>query len=130
MVSVLLISALLDIPLSLYRTFVLEEKFGFNKTTPRLFITDLAKSLLLMLVIGIPLLALILWLMENAGELWWLYVWMTWFGFSLFMMWFYPAFIAPLFNKFRPLDNADLKVRIEDLLRRNGFASQGIFVSL
>ena len=74
------------------------------------------------------MLALILWLMHNAGEMWWLYVWMTWFGFSLFMMWFYPAFIAPLFNKFRPLDNVELRTRIEALLTRNGFASQGIYV--
>jgi STE24 endopeptidase len=128
MISVLVISSLLDIPMDLYRTFVVEEKFGFNKITARLYITDLLKQTALMLVIGVPMLALILWLMGNAGELWWLYVWATWFGFSLFMMWFYPAFIAPLFNKFRPLDNIDLKSRIEELLTRNGFTSQGIFV--
>lgn len=128
MLSVMLISSVLGLPLSLYHTFVLEEKFGFNKTTARVFITDLMKNTALSIIIGVPLLALILWLMANAGKLWWLYVWMTWFGFSLFMMWFYPAFIAPLFNKFRPLDNTVLKSRIEGLLTRNGFASQGIFV--
>jgi STE24 endopeptidase len=128
MLSIMLISSLLDLPLSLYRTFVLEEKFGFNKTTVRVFITDMLKNTVLTLLIGVPMLALILWLMDNAGEMWWLYVWMTWFGFSLFMMWFYPAFIAPLFNKFRPLDNVELRTRIEALLTRNGFASQGIYV--
>ena len=128
MLSVLLITSILDIPMSLYRTFVLEEKFSFNKTTPKIYISDLLKNFVLTLIIGVPILALILWLMGNAGSLWWLYVWMTWFGFSLFMMWFYPAFIAPLFNKFRPLENMELKTRIENLLKRNGFASQGIFV--
>ena len=126
--SVAVISSILDIPLSAYRTFVLEERFGFNKTTVKTFTSDLFKNLLLSLVIGIPLIALILWLMGNAGELWWLYVWLTWLAFSLFMMWFYPAFIAPLFNKFRPLENESLKQRIVDLLQRNGFTSSGIFV--
>lgn len=126
--SIMLIASILDLPMALYRTFVLEQKFGFNKTTARVFITDLLKNTALTVLIGVPLLALILWLMGNAGQLWWLYVWMTWFGFSLFMMWFYPAFIAPLFNKFRPLGDAMLKERIEHLLQRNGFASQGIFV--
>ena len=128
MLSVALVSSLLDLPLSAWRTFVLEERFGFNKTTPRIFATDVLKSLALSVLIGVPLLALILWLMDNAGGLWWFYVWLTWFGFSLFMMWFYPAFIAPLFNKFRPLGDESLKSRIESLLDRNGFASRGIFV--
>lgn len=128
MLSMMILSSMLDLPMAIYRTFVLEEKFGFNKTTAKIFMTDMLKNIVLTLLIGVPMLALVLWLMGNAGELWWLYVWLTWFGFSLFMMWFYPAFIAPLFNKFRPLDNAVLKARIEDLLRRNGFASQGIFV--
>jgi STE24 endopeptidase len=128
MLSVIIISSLLDIPTSLYRTFVLEEKFGFNKTTAKVFWSDMAKNFFLTLAIGTPMLALILWLMANAGALWWFYVWLTWLVFSVFMMWFYPAFIAPLFNKFRPLENLDLRSRIEDLLKRNGFASQGIFV--
>jgi STE24 endopeptidase len=128
MLSVLIISSLLDIPMSIYRTFILEEKFGFNKTTPKIFISDIAKSFVLMIIIGTPMLALILWIMADAGDKWWLYVWMTWLGFSLFMMWFYPEFIAPMFNKFRPLEDQKLKSRIEKLLVRNGFASQGIFV--
>ena len=127
-ISVTLIGSVLDIPLSAYRIFVLEQRFGFNKMTWKTFVSDLGKNLLLSLLIGIPMVALVLWLMGNAGELWWLYVWLTWLGFSLFMMWFYPAFIAPLFNKFRPLQDQALKQRIVDLLQRNGFTSQGIFV--
>ena len=126
--SVFIISSVLDLPTSLYSTFILEEKFGFNKTTKKIFMSDLSKNLGLMIILGTPMLALILWLMKNTGTLWWLYVWITWFGFSLFMMWFYPAFIAPLFNKFKPLENQELKSRVENLLDRNGFASQGIFI--
>ena len=126
--SVMLISLLIDLPMSVYRTFVLEEKFGFNKTTPRIFITDSLKTILLLLIIGVPMISLVLWIMVHAGSLWWLYVWITWLLFSLFMMWAYPAFIAPLFNKFRPLDSLELKQRIESLLDRNGFTSKGIFV--
>lgn len=126
--SVTIITSLLDIPLSAYRTFALEERFGFNKTPVATFVGDLVKNLVLSLLIGIPMIALVLWLMGNAGEWWWLYVWLTWLGFSLFMMWFYPAFIAPVFNKFRPLADESLKQRIVNLLERNGFTSQGIFV--
>lgn len=126
--SVTIISSILDIPLSAYRTFVLEERFGFNKTTVKTFIGDLLKGFMLTILIGAPMIVLVLWLMQSSGSLWWLYVWLTWLGFSLFMMWFYPAFIAPLFNKFRPLENESLKQRIEALLDRNGFTSQGIFV--
>lgn len=126
--AVFIIATLLDIPISLYRTFKLEQRFGFNKTTPKIFIVDLIKSALLGLFIGTPMLYLVLWIMASAGPLWWFYVWCTWLSFSLFMMWAYPAFIAPLFNKFRPLENDELRARIEALLTRNGFASQGIFV--
>lgn len=128
MTSVVVAGAVLDIPLSIYRTFRLEQGFGFNKTTPLLFVTDLVKQSVLFIVIGIPMIALILWITDSTGGLWWLYVWVTWLGFSLLMLWIYPTFIAPLFNKFRPLDDASLRERIEDLLKRNGFASQGIFV--
>ncbi len=127
-ISVMIIATILDIPLSAWRTFVLEERFGFNKTTVKTFTSDMVKNLLLSLAIGIPMVALVLWLMQSSGEFWWLYVWLTWLAFSLFMMWFYPAFIAPLFNKFRPLEDQSLKQRIENLLDRNGFTSQGIFV--
>ena len=126
--SVILIASILDLPFAIYRTFVLEQRFGFNKTTPRLFVTDMLKQAMLLLVIGTPMIALVLWIMQAAGPLWWVYVWLTWLGFNLLMMWAYPAFIAPLFNKFRPLEDASLQQRIEALLDRNGFASQGVFV--
>ena len=126
--AVVLISALLDLPLSLYRTFGLEQRFGFNKMSLRLFVTDLVKNALLMVVIGTPLILLVLWFMDNSGAWWWLYAWLTWFGFNLVMVWAYPAVIAPLFNKFRPLDNSELAARIAALLDRNGFTSNGIFV--
>lgn len=128
MVSAFLIMSLLDIPSSAYYTFVIEERFGFNKNTPGLFVMDLLKGAALMLALGIPLAWLVLWIMEVSGELWWLYVWMVWFGFSLLMMWAYPAFIAPLFNKFEPLEQQPLRQRIEALLEQCGFISKGIFV--
>jgi len=126
--SLSLISALLDLPFSLYLTFVIEERFGFNKTTLTTWLVDLIKTAALVLVLGVPLLAAILWLMNQAGEYWWIYAWLLWMGFSLTMIWAYPAFIAPLFNKFSQLDNASLRTRIEALLNRCGFKSQGVFV--
>lgn len=126
--STFALMALLDLPFSLYRTFVIEQRFGFNRTTPRLFAVDLIKQSILMLVIGIPFAAAVLWLMEASGELWWLYVWLVWMGFSVFMLWAYPAFIAPLFNKFKELQDPDLAGRIQRLLHNCGFASKGIFV--
>lgn len=128
MLSVFVVMSLLDLPLSLYRAFKLEAAFGFNRMTPRLFLIDLLKNTLLGLAIGAPLLLFVLWIMAQSGAFWWLYVWLTWLGFSLLMMWAYPAFIAPLFNTFRPLQNEALQTRIENLLTRNGFKSQGIFV--
>jgi STE24 endopeptidase len=126
--SIFVIMTILDLPMSIYRTFKLEESFGFNKMTPKIFIMDMIKNGIVGLSIGTPLLLLVLWIMENSGSLWWLYVWATWLSFSVFMMWAYPAFIAPLFNKFRPLEDGELKTRIENLLSRNGFKSQGIHV--
>ncbi len=126
--AVFLIMSVLELPMSLYRTFKLEQSFGFNKMTPKLFIVDMIKNAIVALVIGAPLILFVLWIMGNSGSYWWFYVWLTWLGFSLLMMWAYPAFIAPLFNKFRPLVNEELKTRIENLLTRNGFKSQGIFV--
>lgn len=126
--SVLLLMSLLELPLSLYQTFNVEERFGFNRTTLRVFFLDLLKQTVLTLLIGAPLLALILWLMHSAGTLWWLWVWVVWMGFNLLMLWAYPTLIAPLFNKFKPLDNSDLRQRIENLLSRTGFASNGIMV--
>lgn len=128
MLSVFILMAILDIPLSAYRTFVIEQRFGFNRTTPRLFLTDLLKQGLVLLVLGTPLIALILWLMDNAGPRWWAYVWAVWLGFSLLMMWIYPTFIAPLFNKFQPLSDEALRHRIEALLKRTGFSSKGLFI--
>lgn len=128
MLSVLVISELIELPISAYRTFYIEQRFGFNKSTVGLFLGDTAKQVLLTAIIGAPLLWVILWLMQHMGEQWWLYVWAVWMGFSLFMMWAYPAFIAPLFNKFSPLENSELRTRIENLLKRCGFTSNGIFI--
>ena len=127
-VSVMTISGLIDLPLSLYTQFVIEERFGFNRMTLRLFFADLAKQLALGLIIGIPVLLAVLWLMTQMGANWWLYVWLFWCGFNLLILFIYPAWIAPLFNKFTPLEDTALKQRIEALLSRCGFASSGLFV--
>ncbi len=122
------ISSLFDIPMSIYNTFVLEEKFGFNRTTFKVWIVDFIKQSILGLVIGVPLIMVILWLMSSAGEFWWVYAWAVWMGFGFLMMWAYPAFIAPLFNKFSELEDDSLKERIERLMTRCGFISKGILV--
>jgi STE24 endopeptidase len=128
LLSAFLIMGILDMPFDVYRTFVIEERFGFNRTTPRLFITDAVKQTVLMIALGAPIILLVLWIMTHAGPRWWLYVWIVWMGFSLLLAWAYPALIAPWFNKFVPLDDGELKTRIESLLERNGFTSQGIYV--
>lgn len=122
------ISSLLDLPFTLYNTFVIEEKFGFNRTAVKTFIADMAKGSLLGLVIGVPLLYVILWLMEQAGDQWWIYTWLVISGFSLIMMWLYPTVIAPIFNKFEPLEEGETLNRIKNLLERCGFNSNGVFV--
>lgn len=127
-ISMLIIGSLLDLPFSVYRTFVLENRFGFNRTTPGLFVADLFKGIGLTILIGIPLIWVVLWLMQSAGAFWWIYVWAVWTGFSLLMMFIYPTWIAPLFNKFAPLEDTSLRERIEQLLGRCGFTSKGIFV--
>ncbi|MDO9188495.1 MAG: M48 family metallopeptidase [Sulfurimicrobium sp.] len=127
-VSVLVISSLLEIPLSLYRTFVIDARFGFNKMTYGLFLADMLKQTLLLCALGIPLLLSVLWLMAQMGEYWWLYVWFAWMGFNLLILTLYPTVIAPLFNKFTPLDDQVLATRIETLLQKCGFKSQGLFV--
>jgi STE24 endopeptidase len=124
----LLIMSLLDLPGSMYETFVIEQRFGFNKSTPALFFTDLLRSALIMLALGTPVLVAALWLMGAMGEFWWLYVWALWVGFSFFMIWAYPTVIAPLFNRFKPLEKGRMRERIQKLLRRTGFRSRGIFV--
>ena len=122
-----LLGSLLDLPFSWYSTFVVEQRFGFNKMTAKLFVTDMLKQTLLMLVIATPLIAMILWLMSSAGSLWWLWAWGVWVGFALRMSWDYPTWIAPWFNKSEPMQNEELKLAIEGLLRRCGFASSGLY---
>ncbi|MGM0592969.1 MAG: M48 family metallopeptidase, partial [Pseudomonadota bacterium] len=126
--SIVLLTTLLDLPFNLYRTFRIEQRFGFNRTTPVLYFSDMLKQGLLLLLLGAPLAALVLWLMHSAGQWWWLYVWLVWSAFTLFMLWAYPAIIAPLFNTFTPLEDRQLRQRIDNLLRRCGFTSNGIFV--
>jgi STE24 endopeptidase len=128
LLSVFLIMGLLDLPSTIYQTFVTEQRFGFNHSTPALFAADLLKQALLLFVLGAPLALAALWLMQSAGTLWWLYLWLLWSVFTLLMMWAYPAVIAPLFNKFTPLKNRSVQTRIQALLRRTGFRSRGIFV--
>ena len=122
------VSALLEMPFDYYRQFVLEARFGFNKMPLRLFITDIVKNALLGALIGLPLVWVVLRLMESAGDLWWLYAWLVFSAFQLAMLVLYPTVIAPLFNKFTPLTDESLKTRIENLMQRVGFASQGLFV--
>jgi STE24 endopeptidase len=122
------INGLLDLPLTLYQTFVIEERFGFNKMTPKLWLLDLLKSSLIGALIGLPLAALILWMMGATGQLWWLWAWSVWMGFNLLLLLIYPTFIAPLFNKFAPLEDETLKARVTALMQRCGFAAKGLFV--
>lgn len=127
-VSVLLLSSLLEAPFGLYRTFVIEERFGFNKMTFALYLKDAFKGLLLGAALGLPLLFGVLWLMSAMGDYWWLYVWLVWMAFNLLVLFIYPTFIAPMFNKFTPLQDEAMKARIEALLAKCGFASSGLFV--
>ena len=122
------INALIELPVSLYQTFVIEERFGFNKMTLRLWLGDLLKSTLVSFVIGVPLAALVLWLMQATGSLWWLWTWALWMGFSLLMLVIYPTVIAPLFNKFQPLQDESLTERVTQLMARCCFAAKGLFV--
>lgn len=126
--SALLISSLIDLPFEYYKTFSVDEKFGFNKMTPSMFFSDLAKHSLVGLALGLPILFAALWLMQGAGQYWWLYLWVVWSVFNIIMLAVYPTFIAPLFNKFTPLADESLKTRIEALLTKCGFKSQGLFV--
>ena len=123
-----LISGVLDLPFSLYQTFVLEARFGFNKSTLTLWLGDLLKSTLLAAVTGLPIAWIILWFMGTTGHLWWLWAWGIWTGFQLLLMWIFPSFIAPLFNKFEPLADESLKARVTALMQRCGFAAKGLFV--
>ena len=122
------VSGLLDLPFTLYSTFRIEERFGFNKITLRLWLVDLAKATLVGAAVGLPIVALILWLMGSAGTLWWLWAWSAWMGFNLLALVLYPTVIAPLFNKFKPLEDETLKARVTALMQRCGFAAKGLFV--
>lgn len=126
--SAMLISALIDIPFEFYKTFTVDEKFGFNKMTKAMFFSDLVKHSLVGLALGLPILFAALWLMQGAGSYWWFYLWVVWSVFNILMLAVYPTFIAPLFNKFTPLADENLKKRIESLLTKCGFKSQGLFV--
>jgi STE24 endopeptidase len=126
--STFLLVSLIGLPLSIWRTFGVEARFGFNRTTVGLFIADLFKGLLLGLILGGPLVFVILFLMQRAGSLWWLYAWLVWVAFTVLITWAWPTLIAPLFNKFTPLSDEALKQRTEALLQRCGFSSRGVFV--
>ena len=123
-----LISGALDLPFTLYSTFRIEERFGFNKMSLQLLLADLFKSTLVGMVIGLPIVALILWLMDSAGPLWWLWAWAAWMGFNLLVLVLYPTVIAPIFNKFKPLEDDSLKARVTALMQRCGFAAKGLYV--
>ena len=123
-----LISGALDLPFTLYSTFRIEERFGFNKMSLQLWLADLLKSTLVGMVIGLPIVALILWLMNSAGPLWWLWAWAVWMGFNLLVLVLYPTVIAPMFNKFKPLEDESLKARVTALMQRCGFAAKGLYV--
>jgi len=123
-----LISSLLELPFDAFATFRIEQRFGFNRVTPGLFLGDLAKGLLVALVVGTPIAALVLWLMGAAGSAWWLWAWGAWVGFSLLLTVIYPTLIAPLFNRFEPLADATLAARVQALMQRCGFAARGLFV--
>ena len=127
---IMLIASFIDLPFSIYRNFILEERFGFNRMTIKTFTGDLIKELILTLALGIPLIYAILYLMNMSaiGDYWWIYVWAILSLFTIIMMWIYPTFIAPIFNKFKPLENNSLRNRIDNLLDRTGFGSDGIFI--
>lgn len=122
------ITGVLGLPQSLYQTFVLEQRYGFNRMTLAMWLSDALKGIALGLVFGLPLAALVLWLMGAAGPMWWLWAWATWTGFTLLLQWIFPSFIAPLFNRFEPLADESLKTRVTALMDRCGFAAQGLFV--
>ncbi|HXF46384.1 MAG TPA: M48 family metallopeptidase [Burkholderiaceae bacterium] len=127
-VAVVVVTSLIDLPFAWYRQFRIEQAFGFNRMTPGLFVADLVKSVLLAATLGLPILAVVLWLMQQAGELWWVYAWAVWIGFNALLLVIFPTVIAPLFNRFEPLRDETLAQRIQRLVERTGFASRGVFV--
>lgn len=128
LIAFVLINGVIDLPLALYQTFVLEDRFGFNKMTFKLWVVDLLKSCLIGALIGLPIAYLILWMMGTSGDLWWLWAWMFWVGFNLLLLVIYPTLIAPIFNKFSPLDDESLKNSVTALMQRCGFSAKGLFV--
>ncbi len=126
--AVVVIDSLLDLPLDLWSTFGVEQRFGFNRTTPWRFARDKLLEFVLILLLGIPLLLSVIWLMQHAGHYWWLWVWVVWIGFTLLVSWIFPTWIAPLFNRFEPLPDGPLRQRLEQLLARCGFQSKGMYV--
>ena len=128
LLSFTMIGLLLDMPMSLWKTFGVESKFGFNRMTAGQYVKDFFMQLLLMFLLGAPIIAAILWLMDKAGTYWWFWAWLSWMGFTLLMTWAFPVLIAPMFNKFLPLDNEQLKQRLTALLERCGFRASGMFV--
>ena len=122
------IGSVLDLPFELYKTFRIEQRFGFNRMTWRLYVADTFKGALVGALVGLPVAALMLWLMGAAGGLWWLWAWGAWMAFNLAVLVFYPTVIAPLFNKFEPLADESLKARVQALMARCGFAAKGLFV--
>ncbi len=126
--SFALIGGVLELPFDLYGTFRIEQRFGFNRMTLKLYLADMAKGLLVGAAIGLPIAALILWLMSASGSLWWLWAWAAWMGFNLLLLVLYPTVIAPLFNQFVPLADEALKARVQALMARCGFAAKGLFV--
>jgi STE24 endopeptidase len=123
-----LIGGLLSLPLEWWSSFRIEERFGFNRMTPGMWVGDLLKGAVVGLLIGLPIAALVLWLMGAAGPLWWVWAWGAWMGFNLLLLVLYPTVIAPLFNKFEPLQDETLKRRVTALMQRCGFAAKGLFV--
>jgi len=123
-----LINSVIELPFEWYQNFRIEEKFGFNRMTHRLWVSDLIKNTLLSLAIGMPLIAAVLWLMGAAGPAWWLWAWALWMTFNLLLMVIYPLFIAPLFNEFKPLEDEALRTRVSELMQRCGFSAKGLFV--
>src|SRR5450759_3840361 len=124
----LVLSSLHEAPFNIYRTFVIEARFGFNKMTFKLYLIDALKGMMIGAALGLPLLFGVLWLMGRMGEYWWLYVWLVWVVFNLLILFIYPSFIAPLFNKFSPMQDEAMKSRIESLLAKCGFTAKGLFV--
>ena len=126
--GVLLVTTAAALPFDIWRTFAIEARHGFNRMTPALFALDIAKGAALSIVIGTPLLLGVFWLVEAAGPLWWLYTWIAWIAFTLVLVMVFPRWIAPLFNRFTPLEEGELRRRIEALLERCGFHAEGLFV--